>query len=138
MVQKETLQLRVTRLWLKEDYTIGRLYVNGELWCNTLEDKVRDLTKEKKVPGKTAIPYGVYDIQMTYSNKFKKRLPLLLDVPFFTGIRIHAGNTPEDTEGCILLGENKEKGKVINSRHWVDKLISLIEANGGKAQIVIV
>lgn len=138
MLQNKTLQLKVERRWPTENYTIGRLYVNGELWCNTLEDKVRDLTKEKKVPGKTAIPAGTYKVVLTYSNKFKRRLPLLLDVPFFTGIRIHAGNTADDSEGCILLGENKEKGKVLNSRYWVNKLIGLIEKQGCEAIIEIV
>ncbi len=103
-----------------------------------MEDKVRDLTKEKKVPGKTAIPAGTYKVALTYSARFKRMLPLLLDVPYFTGIRIHAGNTHEDTEGCLLLGENKVKGKVINSRFWVNKLINLIKKYGGKAIIEII
>ena len=137
-MKKDILTLRVERRWPTENYTIGRFFVNGELWCNSLEDKVRDLTKEKKVPGKTAIPAGTYKVALTYSARFKRMLPLLLDVPYFTGIRIHAGNTHEDTEGCLLLGENKVKGKVINSRFWVNKLINLIKKYGGKAIIEII
>lgn len=138
MAKIKKIHLKVERRWPTENYTIGRFYVSGEFWCNTLEDKVRDLDKEGKIPGKTAIPAGRYDVSLTYSPRFKKQLPILWAVPHFSGIRIHAGNTPDDTEGCILLGENKEKGKVLNSRFWVDKLIDILKENGGEATIEIV
>lgn len=112
------MEIKVERLWKKDAYTIGKMYLNGEYFCNTLEDKERDLTKEKKVYGETAIPAGRYEVVYTYSPHFKRNLPRLLAVPQFDGVLIHAGNTTSDTLGCILVGENKEKGKVINSRMY--------------------
>lgn len=84
--------------------------------------------KSKKVYGKTAIPAGTYNVIWNYSNKFKKTMPLIENVPGFEGIRIHAGNTHEDSYGCILLGENKVIGKVINSRATINKFYPLVEA----------
>lgn len=119
---------------LKDTYTIGKLYINGEYFCDTLEDKVRDLNKngvfdngEKKIYGQTAIPYGTYNVKWTYSNKFKKYMPLIENVPSFAGIRIHAGNSSADTQGCVLVGENKAVGKVLNSKNTVNKLYPIIE-----------
>lgn len=120
------MELKVTRNWKKSEYTIGRMYVNGEFFCNTLEDKVRDLPKEKKVPGKTAIPAGRYRVILTTSARFKRLLPLLLNVPYFEGIRIHSGNTAADTEGCILVGDNTVKGKVLNSRARERELMDIL------------
>lgn len=95
--------------------------------CDTLEDKFRgNNLKNKKVYGETCIPEGLYTVKMTYSNKFKKELPELLDVPYFTGIRIHNGSKPEHSEGCILCGENKILGCVINSVIKTNEVISLI------------
>jgi len=88
-----------------EKSTEGHLLVNGTSECFTLEDKDRKLEDGgEKIYGKTAIPRGIYDIKITYSNRFKKDLPLLIDVPQFEGVRIHAGNSSEDTDGCILVG----------------------------------
>ena len=85
--------------------TIGRMFVNGTFECYTLEDKDRYLEDGgEKVYGKTAIPRGTYEIELTMSNRFKKILPLLKNVPYFTGVRIHTGNFAEDTDGCILVG----------------------------------
>lgn len=116
------MKLSLKRIFLGDTYTIGKLYIDGTYFCDTLEDKVRDLNKngkfdngETKVYGETAIPYGTYKVVVNYSPKFKRDLPLLENVPHFEGIRIHRGNTPQDTLGCILVGENKVKGKVINS-----------------------
>ncbi len=90
----------------------GRLYVDGKPVCWTLEDEEREmsdgkagLTASEKVYAKTAIPVGIYKVTITYSNRFKRELPLLHDVPQFAGIRIHSGNTVENTEGCILVGD---------------------------------
>lgn len=94
---------------VREDFTDtsteGKMFINGTFECHTLEDCDRFLELDgQKVYGKTCIPRGTYDIIITKSNRFKKNLPLLIDVPQFKGIRIHAGNTSRDTEGCILVG----------------------------------
>ena len=95
------MELRLVRKPSQDGATLGDLFLDGEWLCHTLEDEVRD----EKVPGRTAIPAGRYALTITYSPRFKVVLPLLLKVPGFEGIRIHAGNTPEDTEGCILVGK---------------------------------
>ena len=140
------MKLTLKRIALRSTYTIGRLYIDGNYFCDTLEDTVRDLNKdgkfdngEKKVYAKTAIPYGTYEIKWTYSPRFKKYTPQLMNVPSFEGIRIHAGNTSADTEGCLLLGENKQVGKVINSRATINKFYPLIKkaCSNGKVTIDI-
>lgn len=123
------MKITVIRRYKKEDYTIGHLYIDGKLFCDVLEDRVRELnTLEDKVYGKTAIPQGVYQVKLTYSPRFKKILPEILNVQFFSGIRIHAGNTAEDSEGCLLVGENKVKGKVINSKKTLEKLMKILKS----------
>lgn len=132
------MKLRVERRFLKPDYTVGRLYVDGVFLCDTLEDRVRDLSREKKVPGKTAIPAGKYEVIVNISPRFKRKLPRLLNVPGFDGILIHRGNTPEDTAGCILVGENKAVGKVLNSTPYELRLTEMIErAQSAREQITI-
>ena len=121
------MELLVQRIAKKSDYTVGRLFVDGKYFCDTLEDRVRDLTMEKKVPGETAIPAGRYRVIVNVSPKFKRELPRLVDVPGFEGILIHAGNSPRDTEGCLLVGENKEKGRVLNSRKHEVKLTVIVK-----------
>lgn len=121
------MKLRVERLWKKPAYTVGRLFVDGKLFCNTLEDTVRDLSNEKKVYGKTAIPYGEYKVVYNWSPKFGRNLPRLLNVPAFEGILIHPGNTADDSAGCILVGKNTEVGRLTESRYTSDKLNVLIE-----------
>lgn len=142
------MEVLIDRAWKKDGYTISRLYVNGKLFgCNTLEDTDRGLNqkmdlyeiKYKKVYGKTAIPRGSYECVYTYSNRFKKMLPLLLNVKGFEGIRIHSGNSSKDTEGCILVGLNLKKGMVLNSREWTNKLVSKMkEAWNRKERVIIV
>lgn len=121
------MKLRVERLWKKPAYTVGRLFVDGKLFCDTLEDTVRDLSNEKKVYGKTAIPYGEYKVIYNWSPKFGRNLPRLLNVPAFEGILIHPGNTADDSAGCILVGRNTEVGRLTESRYTSDKLNMLIE-----------
>lgn len=121
------MKLRVERLWKKPAYTVGRLFVDGKLFCNTLEGTVRDLSNEKKVYGKTAIPYGEYKVVYNWSPKFGRNLPRLLNVPAFEGILIHPGNTADDSAGCILVGRNTEVGRLTESRYTSDKLNVLIE-----------
>lgn len=138
------MKLTLNRIALRSTYTIGRLYVDGNYFCDTLEDTVRDLNKngkfdngEKKVYAKTAIPYGTYEIKWTYSPRFKKYTPQLMNVPSFEGIRIHAGNTSADTEGCLLLGENKKVGMVLNSRATINKFYPLIKEACSKEKVTI-
>lgn len=106
------MNLKLIRKDFTEESTIGELYVDGEFECFILEDTVRDT----KIYGKTAIPYGVYDIKITHSPRFKRHLPLLLNVPNYQGVRIHVGNYPKDTEGCLLPGKTKGKDFVGNSK----------------------
>lgn len=137
--------IKVIRRWKKETYTIGQLYVDGKYVCETLEDKDRGLDmmmKEKdicfiKIYGKTAIPTGTYQLDMnTVSPKFKNvswakpyggKLPRLLAVKGYEGVLIHVGNKPEDTLGCILVGENKVKGGLINSTATFHKLMGILK-----------
>lgn len=121
------MKLRIKRTYIGSIYTIGHLEVDGKYFCDTLEDRVRDLTSEKKIPGQTAIPAGVYEVVVNISPRFKRKLPRLLNVPGFDGILIHRGNTPEDTAGCILVGENKAKGKVVNSTPYELRLTAMLE-----------
>ena len=121
------MKLSVERVWKKATYTVGRLYVNDRLYCNTLEDVIRNLDKEAKVPGKTAIPAGTYKVIFNWSPKFGRNLPRLLNVPHFDGILIHPGNTAEDSAGCILVGKNTEVGRLTESRYTSDCLNVLIE-----------
>lgn len=108
--------ITVKRTFKGPEYTIGKLYIDGAYFCDTLEDTVRT---GAKIAGQTAIPAGKYKVKKTWSPRFKKTLPEILNVPNFTGVRIHSGNTAKDTEGCLLLGLNKVKGSVINSQNAV-------------------
>lgn len=121
------MRITVDRQWKKDSYTIGRMSIDGMPFCNTLEDKVRDLKKESKVFGRTAIPTGTYRVTMTYSPKFKRVMPLINAVPQFEAIRIHPGNKAEDTEGCILVGKNTIVGGLTNSRVYSDELNKRIQ-----------
>ena len=103
--------MTLTRTAKRKTYTIGRLEIDGAYLCDTLEPEWRDLKRKHKVRGRTAIPEGRYPVVITWSPKFGQWLPLLLNVPFFEGIRIHAGNLPTDTEGCILVGEYNEESR---------------------------
>ena len=116
------MNIVLKRIAKRDTYTVGQLYIDGRYWCDTLEDRVRDLSKERKVAGETAIPAGTYDVVVNISPKFKRLLPRLLSVPHFEGVLIHRGNTAADSAGCILVGENKAKGKVLNSTIWEHRI----------------
>lgn len=104
------------------DFTLGELFIDDKHFCYTCEDAVRT----KKIKRETAIPAGVYEVTLTWSNRFQKVLPLLNDVPEFTGVRIHSGNTKEDTEGCILVGLGRTSIGVSASRDAMAKLMPLL------------
>ena len=133
------MQILIQRHALKEGYTIGRMEINGKYFCDTLEDTDRGLSEEMsedeiaalKVKGATAIPTGTYRIDMQ---------PRLLRVKGYAGVMIHSGNTAADTEGCILVGENRERGKVLNSRATLECLLVLLraaQAEGEEIELVI-
>lgn len=132
------MELQVKRIAKKEAYTIGRLYIDGKYFCDTLEDRVRDLNKEAKVKGRTAIPTGRYKVFLTYSPRFKRILPLLDSVPQFTGVRIHRGNTHKDTEGCILVGYNREVGKVLDSAATEQRLMAVLQNAVNKGEQIYI
>ena len=132
------MELKVQRIAKRDTYTIGRLYIDGERFCDTLEDRVRDLSKEAKVKGRTAIPTGRYKVVLTYSPRFKRILPLLDSVPHFTGVRIHRGNTAKDTEGCILVGYNREVGKVLDSAATEQRLMAVLQNAVNKGEQIYI
>ena len=106
------MKLRLERFEFGDTFTIGKFYIDGVFHCFSLEDKVR---QGEKVNGQTAIPNGTYSVIIDVSTRFGKQLPHILDVPNFTGVRIHPGNTSKDTEGCILLGQNWTGGDFISN-----------------------
>lgn len=138
------MKLTLKRIALRPTYTIGKLYIDDAYFCDTLEDTVRDTNKsgkfdngEQKIKGKTAIPYGTYEIKWTYSPRFKKYTPQLMNVPSFEGIRIHSGNSSDHTEGCLLLGENKKVGMVLNSKATIAKFCPIIKDACAKGKVTI-
>lgn len=109
------MKLELTRRWFSELATVGELCIDGQRECFILEDRFR-LPWETKVPARTAIPCGTYGIAITPSPRFGVEMPLLLEVPGFSGVRIHPGNSPLDTEGCLLPGWTRERDRVLQSR----------------------
>ena len=145
------MELILTRIAKKKDYTIGRLSLSQSplqkeregntakdiYLCDTLEPTWRDYAHGgRKIKGHSAIPEGRYAVVISYSPKFQQWLPILLGVPNFSGIRIHAGNTAKDTEGCILVGENREVGKVLDSRKWLNGIKHKIVAAKERGEAV--
>lgn len=126
------MTLELNRYLISKESTIGKLSIDGEFFCYTLEDKI--MPPGEKIPGETAIPTGTYDVELTMSKRFGKILPLLKNVPNFKGVRIHAGNTKKDTEGCILVGDSYGKDTVYNSKMTLVKLLSKLE---GQDEITI-
>ena len=129
------MELILTRIAKRKSYTIGRLAIRKEVndeylagtadeyFCDTLEPTWRDYAHGgRKIKGRSAIPEGRYAVVISWSPKMKAWLPILLGVPNFEGIRIHAGNTAKDTQGCILVGRNQRVGEVLESRKWLYEL----------------
>ena len=151
------MKLLLKRIAKKEAYTIGKLYIDGQYFCDTIEDKDRGLSQQmsaitiasKKVMHKTAIPTGTYKVTMNvisprFSKKdfYKKnacdgRLPRLIDVPGFDGVLIHVGNTAEDSSGCILVGRNKQVGKVLESSNTFIQLYKKLLTDKNNITITI-
>lgn len=127
------MQLRLIREPSLDDATLGVLFVDGHFHCFTLEDSIRERpdrpVADWKIPGATAIPAGRYRLAMTPSVRFKRTLPLLLDVPGFSGCRIHAGNTTADTEGCVLVGRDRGRARVQQSRVALESLCDALSAD---------
>lgn len=127
-LMNKTLNITIKRKIFTDNRTIGELYVNGEKFCDTLEDTYRVLkTASDKVQDMTAIPNGLYSLVLSFSNKFQKKLPEILNVPFFTGIRIHTGTNEKDTSGCILVGDYKN-GVWIANPTYVQKLNNMLSS----------
>lgn len=116
------MRIKVVRTYPKTDYIIGNMYVDGEWFCNTLERPW--LNNQPQV---SAIPTGTYIVYLTYSAKFSRILPLVMDVPRRSGIRIHAANKVSELQGCIAVGENKVKGMVLNSRKYENDLVKKMQ-----------
>lgn len=115
-----------------EDSTEGNLYVNGKWFCNTIEDRVRakpgEWKKELKIYGKTAIPYGRYPVLVTWSNRFKRLLTAILNVPDFEGIRIHNGTSELSSAGCVIVSykDDDANHKLINDKGAMNDLCDLV------------
>lgn len=140
------MNIYIKRIAKRDTYTIGKMYLNNKYFCDTLEDKDRNLTqdmplseiKKIKVKHETAIPTGTYKVIVNYSPKFKRMLPRILNVPGFDGILIHRGNSDKDTSGCILIGNNNIVGKVTNSTKYELTLIPILtEAYNNKETITL-
>ena len=134
------MELKVVRSVFNQKSTLGKLYLNGEFFAYTCEDTVRNLNGNcsKKIKNETAIDEGRYEVILSFSNRFQKYLPLLLNVPCFEGIRMHGGNTAADSEGCILIGaEGDLKERIWNCASKVNGLVAALKAAEKKEKIFI-
>jgi len=143
------INITLDRFYCGSSYTIGRLYLDGKYFCDTLEDITRDLNQdgdlddpgEEKIYGETSIPYGRYHVEVTFSPKFKRLLPLIKNVWGFIGIRIHRGRYPSHTSGCVLVGMNLKKGQVLNGKYYEELLTKILHEHqiaGGQIYINVV
>lgn len=139
------MELLLERNFCKKEYTIGKLYADFDYICDTLEPAYgvlnssmtsKEITMVKLRYGKVAIPSGSYKVVVNMSPRFNKRLPLLVNVPGFSGIRIHSGNSVRDTEGCILVGWNRQKGRVLNPRYAMTLLMERFDKAQKKGEDV--
>lgn len=132
------MELKLNRIFLGSSATIGELYIDKKYIADTLEDRVRP--EGEKVYGKTAIPEGIYEMVLSYSPRFKKILPEILNVPNFTGIRIHCGNSSADSSGCILVGtwDGEKEDWISDSKIAFNELMSLLQkAADNKEKVAI-
>ena len=127
------MNLKLNRKFSAKDCIVGELSINGTFECFTLEDIERPL----KIAGVTAIPRGFYEVVITFSERFKKPMPLLQSVPNYSGVRIHSGNSAADTEGCILVGTARQDDKILNSRAAFDALFQKLEAAAAIEKIIM-
>ena len=151
------MKLTVERRWKKATYTIGRLYVDGEYFCNTLEDTDRglkqdhhkDYIKAHKVHGETAIPKGTYGVTLNvtspkyaavswYWQLCRGKMPRLVNVPGFDGILIHPGNTALDTLGCILVGKNTKVGQLTESKATFKAIYKILKAAADRGEEITI
>ena len=143
------MKLLLKRIYFSPTYTIGKLFIDGKYFSDTIEDVNRDLNKdgdlldngESKVYAQTCIPFGTYDVIVNRSPKMKRDLPRLLNVPHFEGILIHRGSSEKSSAGCIIIGENKVVGRVINSVKYEDALVAVLkhaQNSGEKITIEII
>lgn len=123
------MELLLKRDTFTDKSSIGKLYVDGLYCCETLEDRTRP--EGEKVHGETAIPLGRYSVAITHSPRFGIDMPLLLNVPGFEGVRIHPGNRPADTEGCILVGTSRAEDMILESRDAYAELFKKLQAAQG-------
>ena len=124
----KTLELKLVRLMMGAASTLGKFYIDGKYYGVTCEDKDRELEAGGvKIAKQTAIPRGRYRVAVTFSNRFQKMLPLLEDVPGFTGVRIHGGNRAEDSEGCVLAGRVRIQDGIAQCKDTVEAIIDLID-----------
>ena len=126
------MKLLLKRIYFCDTYTVGKIYIDGIYFSDTLEDANRDNDKdgdldETKVFGETCIPFGTYELIVNYSPKFKRFLPRLLNVPSFDGILIHNGRTAEHSHGCILVGRNTIKGQLTDSTNYMNLLVQKLK-----------
>lgn len=132
------MRLTLKRIANKDNYCIGKLYINGKYFCDTLEDRDRGLDDSMTVEeilsmkkyGETAIPSGIYTVLLTYSPKYKKIMPLINNVKGYSGIRIHSGNSSKDTLGCLLVGKNTVVGRLTDSRNTYNALFKRLQQKG--------
>jgi len=143
------IKLKLQRIYFADTYTISKMYINGKYFSDCLEDKIRLLPLTcpytpkwqeckccEKIKHETAIPFGSYKVTLTYSNVFKKILPLIHDVPYFLGIRIHSGSNSSHSSGCILVGKNTIKGALTKSKVTMDRLMKILEGDS-ELEIVV-
>lgn len=133
------MKLTLKRKFLGDKYTVGDLFIDHKFFCNTIEDTIRELPAnclytpkgqsckcKEKIYAQTAIPAGTYTVTIEYSPRFKRKLPLLHNVPHFIGILIHSGSSATDSAGCLLVGKNTIKGRLTESRITSDALNAII------------
>jgi hypothetical protein len=128
------MKLVLDRCWLSAKATVGKLSIDGVFECFVLEDRYRP-PPEPKVPRETCIPVGIYEVVITHSPRFGVDMPLLLEVPGFEGVRIHTGNIPSDTEGCLIVGRERMPDKVFGSREAYAQLFKKLQTAQGRVTI---